>query len=266
MITAIHGIMSGIQTSAYDADALAFMTAAGITDTTQKDAINTLVLDLKAASIWALLDVFYPFVGGTATTHKYNLMNPLDTDAAFRAIFNGGITHSSTGMLPNGTTGYVDTNYNPYTIYGPGGSNNQAMGWYCRTNSSGLKVIVGGYENAGNYNQLIPSTTFYMDWPDGNRSTVANANSQGNYICLNNSTDGKELWKNGTRIINTTWKLDRNPNVNIVLGQWGNSSRYSNHELACFWHAKIGTTVTGSHVAALNTAIVTFQTSLSRNV
>ena len=169
-------------------------------------------------------------------------------------------------MLPNGTTGYVDTNYNPYLIYGSQGSNNQAMGWYCRTNSTGTKVIVGGFESASWYNQLVPSSTFLMDWPGGNRNVASNANSQGNYICLNNSTDGKELWKNGTRIIDTTFKTERNPNVNILLGQWGNSSRYSNHELACFWHGKIGTTVTGSHVSALNTAIVAFQTALSRNV
>ena len=36
----------------FDPDAQAFITAAGITDNTQKTAINTLVLDLKGYLIW----------------------------------------------------------------------------------------------------------------------------------------------------------------------------------------------------------------------
>ncbi len=35
-----------------DADAQAFITAAGITDNTQKSAIETLVTDLKGYGIW----------------------------------------------------------------------------------------------------------------------------------------------------------------------------------------------------------------------
>jgi hypothetical protein len=72
-----------------DPDAQAFLTATGITDPTITSAIDTLVLDLKAASLWTKMKALYPFVGGTSTTHKYNLVDPADTDAAFRLTFNG---------------------------------------------------------------------------------------------------------------------------------------------------------------------------------
>lgn len=92
-----------------DPDAQAFLTAATITDPTEISAVNQLVLDLKAANIWTKMKAVYPFVGGTATTHKWNLINPVDSDAAFRLTFNGGWTHSSDGALPNGTNAYANT-------------------------------------------------------------------------------------------------------------------------------------------------------------
>ena len=86
-----------------DVDAQAFITATGITDATQITAVNNLVLGLKGNNIWTKMKAIYPMVGGTATTHKFNLKNPLDTDAAFRLVFSGGWTHSANGALPNGT-------------------------------------------------------------------------------------------------------------------------------------------------------------------
>lgn len=96
----------------FDEDALAFLNAAGITDNTQKLAVNQLVLDLKAAAIWDDIIALWPFVGGTATTHKYNLKDPRDLDAAYRLTFNGTLTHSSTGVKGDGSTGYYNTHIN----------------------------------------------------------------------------------------------------------------------------------------------------------
>ena len=98
--------------AAYDPDAQAFFTASGLTGATNLSAINQLVIDLKGFGIWTKMKAIYPFIGGTASLHKWNLKNPLDTDAAFRLVFNGGWTHSSTGALPNGTNAYANTFYN----------------------------------------------------------------------------------------------------------------------------------------------------------
>ena len=114
MFTATHGILARPSGAAFDADAQAFITAAVITDVTQQNAINTLVVDLKGYSIWTKFSAIYPIVGGTAAQHKFNLKNPLDTDAAFRLVFSGGWTHSANGALPNGTNGYADTKVNAF--------------------------------------------------------------------------------------------------------------------------------------------------------
>jgi hypothetical protein len=93
----------------FDPDAQAFIDAAVITDTTQKAAINQLVLDLKSANIWTKMLAVYPFVGGSATSHKWNLKNPLDTNAAFRLVFSGGWTHNSLGIKMNNSNTEAET-------------------------------------------------------------------------------------------------------------------------------------------------------------
>lgn len=95
-----------------DADAVAFLNAAGITDPTISAAVEVFVTALKTNSVWDRLQAIYPFVGGTAETHKWNLKDPRDLDAAYRLQFIGGLTHSSQGVTPNGTTGYARTFYN----------------------------------------------------------------------------------------------------------------------------------------------------------
>jgi hypothetical protein len=98
-------------TAGPDPDATAFLTAAGITDPTIGNAIDFLVQQLKIINIWSKIYVLYPFVGGTATTHKFNLKDPRDLDVAFRAVFNGGVTHNSAGVTGNAINGWYDTKF-----------------------------------------------------------------------------------------------------------------------------------------------------------
>ena len=110
--------MSKIAPIIWDADALTFISNASITNDTQKSAINTLVTDLKSANIWSKMKAIYPFVGGTASQHKFNLKDPRDDNSAFRLTFSGGGTHTSNGYVMNGTDSYANTFFNPSLISG----------------------------------------------------------------------------------------------------------------------------------------------------
>ena len=99
-----------------DADALAFLSAAGITDPTISSAICKLVTSMKANGTWTKCNAIYPLVGGTAATHKFNLKNPADTNAAFRLVFSGGWVHSANGAQTNGTNTFADTFLIPSTV------------------------------------------------------------------------------------------------------------------------------------------------------
>ncbi len=130
MILSLNGIIAGRGSVAIDTDAQAFITATNITDSTQQSAINTLVLDLKSANIWSKMKAIYPFVGGTASSHKFNLKDPRDLDVAFRLQFYGGGTHSSNGYQPDGTTAYATTYYKPSGNFTP------FLGYYSVTNGN----------------------------------------------------------------------------------------------------------------------------------
>jgi hypothetical protein len=62
------------------------------------------------------MQVIYPFVGGTAYSHKFNLKDPQDTDAAFRVQFFGAVTHGNLGVSAS-VAGYGDTNFRPVTNF-----------------------------------------------------------------------------------------------------------------------------------------------------
>ena len=83
-------IINSYSFGGYTARTTAFLAATGITDTTIANALNAMDLALIAAGLDTKMYALYPIVGGTATTHKYNFMNPADTDAAFRLTFSGG--------------------------------------------------------------------------------------------------------------------------------------------------------------------------------
>jgi hypothetical protein len=85
----------------FDPAALDFFDRAGITNVMQKDAINALVLGLRAEGIWDKFFALYPFVGGNAAAHSENLIS-----SSFPITWNGTVTHNSNGITGNGTNGY----------------------------------------------------------------------------------------------------------------------------------------------------------------
>jgi hypothetical protein len=73
-------------------------------------AVNNLVIALKSNGIWNRTSAIYPYVGGTAERHKFNLKNPVNSDAAFRLTFYNSWTHTGAGATPISTISYADTN------------------------------------------------------------------------------------------------------------------------------------------------------------
>ena len=248
----------------FDSDAQAFITAAAITDVTQQNAINTLVVDLKGYSIWTKMKAIYPIVGGVASSHKYNLKDPRDLDAAFRLAFTNAWTHSSTGMTPNGTSAFADTNL---SISGQMTASNASFGIYSRTNdTTGLKVI-GTYDNTNISRMWINLTNGNIQIADtGVISYTANP-STGFFMSRRDATNFNESYKNGVSlgsVINNFSVFNRN----FYLGAINNSGTpnyYSNHQLA-FAFLGGNSALTNTDAGNLYTAVQAYQTTLSRQV
>ena len=254
--------------SSIDADALAFLNAAGITDSTQMSAINTLVIGLKSANIWTKMKAIYPFIGGTASTHKWNLKDPRDLDAAFRLFFYGGGTHSSTGYQPNGSNAYASTFLIPSSNYPT--TWDVSIGFYSRTNNAAIANDIGVYQSA---TQALAIQTRWTDNKIYSQSfrdsspyniVVTNTDSSGLFVLTRTSTTLLKQFRNTTLLgSNTTAIGGTIPTNAIVLSNNSQSGAWSSRELA---FAFIGNGLTDTDVSNLYALVQAYQTSLSRQI
>jgi hypothetical protein len=280
IVTATNAAGSADSTSnsltIFDADAQAFITAAGITDNTQKTAINTLVVSMKGYGIWTKMKAIYPFVGGTATTHKFNLKNPLDTNAAFRLVFNGGWTHSSNGALPNGTNGYAETFLVPNSNLTV---NSAHLSYYSRTQISAIVAIDMGSSTSAGTNDMslyhhygaslnVKGGIFYTYPTEAIAYNGANStNTLGFQIVTRTAVNVLALHFNSVKLsTNTNNRLNTLPITSTVIGankQGSAIGQFSPRQCA---FASIGDGLTDTDAGNLYTAVQAFNTTLARQV
>jgi hypothetical protein len=248
-----------------DADAQAFITAAGITDATQQSAINTLVVNLKAYGIWTKMKAIYPFVGGTASTHKWNLKDPRDLDAAFRLVFTGGITHSSSGVVGNAVNGYANTFVIPSTSLS---LNSTHLSYYSRTDISQLASEMGASDTATKRLQITIqySSINYNAVNNGVSSFSYGGNKNGFFIASRTSLTQFKSYRNSTTLDTRTISSDALTSRAISLfavNENGSIVQYNSKQCA---FASIGDGLTDTEAANFYTAVQAYQTTLSRNV
>jgi hypothetical protein len=259
--------------TSFDPDAQLFITNAGITDATQQNALNNLVVSLKGYGIWTKMKAIYPFCGGTSTQHKYNLKDPRDLDAAFRLVFNGGWVHSSTGALPNRINTTAETKLIPSTILT---NNNYHLSHYSRTQSTAFSVT-----DIGCYNTISSSALFMSQYYNNisvkffigggyptYAATVNNTDTRGFMIGSRISNTSAKIYMDGTQIAqNTNTNPAPLPTVQAVISSNNDNgafySDFSDKEVA---FSSIGDGLTDTEAANYYTAVQAFQTSLSRNV
>jgi len=264
--------------NAVDADAQAFITAAGITNLTQASAINTLVNDLKTYGLWTKMKALYPMVGGTASSHKFNLKDPRDLDAAYRLVFNGGWVHSSTGALPNGTTGYANTFINTALRLTP---NNLSIGLYTNTNrAADTTPSRTAYGNSDNVTTYTPITQFYLRANTGNlisdlgdynygRINFANTSTAGFYVNTRTTNNSMKVFKNNTLFGSSTTTNPTNtlPNSNLYFAAFNNAGSYQDgYENINFEFFYVSDGLSDTDATNYYTAVQKFQTTLGRQV
>jgi len=263
MIRSIHGIVSH---SVDNLDPLvrAFINATGISNTTIKLALNAFVLTLRSNNLLSKFDAIYPFVGGTDFTHKFNLMNPADTNAAFRLQFTGGYVHNANGIGPNGINTWTDTFYNESVS---GLLNDKHISIYSRTNINQLFCDLGVYDGNVTSTDIIPRIASNICFMRNSSQTGSFANTDSRGFYLNNRTSSTEnrAYKNSTLNVLTstsTSLLNFNYYINAI-NQAGIAAFRSNRNIA---FASIGRSFTDGEAVIFYNAVQTLQTALSRQV
>lgn len=251
-----------------DYDAELFISVTGITDATQQGAIRSLVTELKNENLWQKLQCIYPFIGGTAATHKYNLKNPQDSNGAFRLIFNGGWTHAATGVLPNGTNGYADTHYRPFiltseidfhmmvnvrTINTGSTRFHIGSGTTSPDRLTGLGRVSAGSRDVGCHGGLSAEYS----------PSVSLTPFAGSKIINTNGSRLARYFANGVYVANEVLQTRPLNNANVFIGALGDTTAafYDNVEMT---FCTMGIGLTDTEALALHSAQLTFNTTLSR--
>jgi len=262
----------------FDPDAQAFFdrvtTAGGTLSTTEKNATNQLVLDMKSAGIWSSMKAVYPMVGSSAAACAQNLKS-----SSFTGSFSSGWTFASTGATSNGTSAYMNTGFVPNGNLTQGSC---GLSVYRRTAVSvgGSKVDIGG---CGVPDPYLPILYFKGKSGGGNFEcgtysyntaeggiTIANSQNIGFYQLHRTSTTLVKGYNAGTSFVNSTFSNTAYSvtalTANLFLG--GNNLNGTPTEFTDTQYAlaSIGDGLTDTQAGNFYTAVQTFNQTLNRQV
>jgi len=240
-------------------------------------AVENLVLALEADGLITSGVAFYPLLGISGTTSMYNLFNPLNTNAAHRIVWAGGMTHDRLGVTGNGTNGYGNLNINNETHL----NGNSTYGFKNRVRNTVIGETVLGVQD---YRGGAPRPSMYIspnqNSVDGFRTRniqddgvigfhVDVTNNAAIMTTVINETDAT-LYRNSTSIQTATEPrlyTDRDIYLFAINFTHGgspvsNPTSYSTYNLSCAFF--YNTDLTLAKITALNTAINNFDTALGR--
>jgi len=279
MILATSGIIAS-SISGVDADWLAYynrvIAAGGSLTTTEQSATLQLVLDLKANSLWTPMKAIYPMVGASAAACAQNLKS-----SSFTGTFSSGWTFASTGVTPNGTSAYMDTNCLSNNVFTQG---NAGFAVYRRTinvQNGNSKVDFGAaaagaalpivYFKGRSGNGKFESGMWSYNTAQGAFTSTSNSQTIGFYQVHRTSNTLATGYNGGTSwITSTNSNTAYTPNIprNMFLAavndaNTGGAVDFNDCQYA---FASIGDGLTDTQASNFYSAVQTFQTTLSRQV
>lgn len=262
-----RSIISLMPKSSVDADAQAFLTAAAITDPTISAAINTLVVQMKADNIWNKMKAVYPMVGGTANSHKFNLKDPRDLDAAFRLSFSGGWTHSANGATSNGTNAFANTFFNTFSQLGTTAAH---QAFYNRMDITNSLVIHGcntiSTDNRFDFGFDAGRIPFHAIGNTASSVGTAIASTSGFIFSTRTGASSGFMRRNTTNIVSALPAFTSYASQNYFISARNTNGSASLFGLSQIAYFSLGDSLTDTEAANLYTRVQAFQTALSRQV
>lgn len=243
-----------------DIDAKNFIDAALIVDINHKKAINSLVIKLKSDNLWTKLQTIYPFVGGNAYSHKFNLKDPVDSDSSFRLTYSGTLNHDYRGLVHLGGFAFTQFRMDTNSIINDfHWSSYNSVDTFVYLFHAGLcqffpKINVG--VNLGVLSDLYDAT-------GGNArvTAVTNGDGRGHFIASRTLTSTRHaIYKNGNLLNFKNATSGTLNNINIQIG----SSASTSGAITSF--STIGVGLSDAECTNLYNAIQSFQTRLGRQV
>lgn len=249
----------------------------GTVDSTASAATITLFTSLVSNGLWDKLYAFYPVLGGVAASHTINANSSV---GLYDLTFNGGWTHSSSGMQPNGTNGYAETNLNAQLTFPIGATSHLSIyvnlqGTGNRTYDMGVAGVdstltamlnIAAKRAPGAGDQTLFDCGTFNPSGFGRVSTTSQTSASGMTLGSARSSIDRTLYRNGTNIATQTGNRPLSvANRTMVIGAQKSDigvAYYSDNRYA---FVTIGSGLTNTEIVNLSSIINTYETSLGRN-
>lgn len=253
-----------------DPDTSAYLAATGL-DPSHAPTLDNLVVGLKQYGLWSKMSAVYPMIGGTADLHKWNLINPVDSDAAYRLTFTGGEHTTALGYRPNpqgavGSGGYADAHLIPL---GTLAQDSTHLAYYSLADVPPISRCEMGCYNwsgPGSRFHLIARYTpseFYYGMSEDGATNVTVPASTGLFVTTRTAPTVQTPYRNGVQLGMDTKPSIPLPPMSVWVG--GINVFVDRSDLPCGF-ASIGSGLTAQNVADLYTVVQAFQTALGRSV
>lgn len=246
-----------IQDAGFDTSAAAYFTAAGITDSTEQNAANDLIVGLKDNNLFSKIIGLYLISPTSLAAAEVNAKTP----GVFDITWVNTPAHTTTGVDFDGTqygrTGIL-MSVSPLSI------NNGHLGYYSRDSGSLIRIDMGARESIANRKStmLLNQLGDFTGAISGNQLVIGAANGEGNYILTRVDSSNIRGFKDGSLIANVGDVAMGAPAFEVYIGAQNNQDTADFFGLRECAFASIGESLSNAEVATYNTLVQTYQTNV----
>lgn len=200
---------------------------------------SALIVALKAAGVWTLIDVLYVFRNNDATLGNFSLLN-WKAPSSFACTIATPPTYGTSGYKGNGTTQFISTNWIPNTNGVNYTTNNASMFGYQTENTNALEVLWGSSDAAGvNSTRFVPRNTdlWVYNLNSTSSDSGANVNATGFWQVKRTDVSNMSLFKTGSSVDTAAVASSGMPAVAVSLLAYnvnGTNQNFSTSTIGCY--------------------------------
>lgn len=233
-------------------------------DDTRKGLIDNLVVALKTDGVWAKLDVLDVFAAADSQAALINWKAP----GTFNPSLVGAPTFTADrGFTTNGSSSYINTNFNPVTAGGQFTQNSAAFGIWSRTSaqaSGGGGIDIGSRVNGAIAQNLITTRSstntaigrVNVDTSPAN--TGASTDGAGHFALRRSASNAWALFRNATSIASGSDTSSAPTSQSFYVGAVNGAGTAGVFVSRQYAAAHIGSSLTDADMTALYNALNTY--------
>jgi hypothetical protein len=233
-------------------------------DATRKGHIDDLIAALKTASVWSTLDYLRVYAAADTQAASLNWKNPGTYNAT---LVNSPTFTADRGYAGNGTTSYIDSNFNPSTAGGQYAQDSAHIGVWVRDDIANNAHCIGSYlTTSTRRTQINPRTAGNtLAWAINRAAapeTPANSAGSGHFVTRRSASNASAVFRNATSVATSIGASDALANLNIYeLCSNGNGTPVS-HTARQLAAAHVGASLTDQKITDFYNALSAYLTAV----